>query len=488
MISTNHQKKKSVIRLAFRCLIICFAAIPPNLILAPFALSVPLSMPGSIPALPDAALHTVLDEIGTQRDLVIEIQRELISRPALNPEHGGEGEDAKARWIEGWLAGKHNIQVRRVDFPDDRVPSKVRPNLILRYPAGPRAENTRTVWLLAQLDSSPPEDYGDWQGSPHSLRVTGDTLHGNGVEENNQGVAVSLLLLETLHKHDISPLMNLGVVLTAGEQIGPDKGLGFVLGRFPDLFAPGDLFLLFDYGDNRGGIIEVAEKQYYWLKIAVIGKPGFAGHAGAAVNPVTAGAELITALAGLATEFPQQDPLFKRPSNFFTPTRVESSNVSVNYVPERFTFSMDARLLPSCDAGEVEQAIRRHADAVEKKYGVLVELEELGKSPSAPATPAEAPVILALTRAIQAQLGVNPALVGRGGVTMATALRHRGLHAACWSIHRREPGVATENASITAHLEQARVLCYLLFDRDAARMAAPSPIPAPRGEKSGEGR
>lgn len=455
--------------------------------LAPPSYAVPLSVPGSIPAVPDAAFQAVLDDIGKQRDLVIEIQRELIARPALNPEHGGHGEDAKARWIESRLADTHDIQVRRLDFPDGRVPSGVRPNLVLRYPARPRS-HVRTVWLLAQLDSSPPEDYGAWQGSPYSLRVTGDTLHGNGVEENNQGVTISLLLLETLRKHGLTPPMDLGVVLTAGEQVGSDKGLNFVLARMPDLFSPGDLFLLFDYGDSRGGVIEVAEKQYYWLNISVIGKPGFAGHPGEAVNPVTAGAELITALAALASEFPLRDPLFKRPTNFFTPTRVESSNVSVNYIPERFSFSLDARLLPSCDEKEVEQAIRRHARAVEQKHGVRVELVELGKSPSAPATPADAPVVLALARAIRAQLGITPELVGRGGVTMATALRHRGLHAVCWSIHRRAPGVTTENASVSAHLEQARVLCYLLFDQETARMPMPSPPSTPKGGEAREAR
>lgn len=442
------------------------------------ATAAPLSVPSSVPAVPEAMLRAVLDDIGAQRDLVIEIQRELVARPALNPEHGGQGEDAKARWIESRLADKQGILVTRLDYPDDRVPSKVRPNLIMRYPAQPTAGNVRTLWLLAQLDSSPPEDYGTWQGSPHSLRITGDTLHGNGVEENNQGVAISLLLLEILHKHSLTPPMNLGVIFTSAGQVGPDKGLEFVMAKTPGLFAPGDLFLLFDYGDGRGGVIEVAEKQYYWLKISVMGKPGFAGHPAEAANPVTAGAELITALAGLAAEFPEQDPLFKRPGNFFTPTRVESSNVSVNYIPERFVFSLDARLLPSCDDGAVEQAIRRHADAAGKKHGVRVELELIDKSPSAPATPADAPVVLALTKAIHARLGLTPELMGRGGVTMATTLRHKGLHAVCWSIHRRAPGVATENASIAAHLEQARVLCSLLFDRETAER----PIPALPGQ------
>ena len=59
------------------------------------ALAAPMTMPQSLPAQPGKsaqALQTLLNDLANQRAQVIEIQRELVARPALGPEAGGEGE------------------------------------------------------------------------------------------------------------------------------------------------------------------------------------------------------------------------------------------------------------------------------------------------------------------------------------------------------------------------------------------------------------
>lgn len=116
-----------------RILSLAVVLLCPGAVMPPSSGAAPLSVPGSVPSEPgQAELQTLLNDIGRQRLQVIEIQRELVRRPALNPEDGGEGEEAKARWIEGWLREKGLPHAVRIDSPDERVPSKVRPNLIIR--------------------------------------------------------------------------------------------------------------------------------------------------------------------------------------------------------------------------------------------------------------------------------------------------------------------------------------------------------------------
>ena len=56
-------------------------------------------------------MQALLNNIDGQRSAVVSIQRELVARPALNPEAGGNSEEEKARWIESWLHVWHAATV-----------------------------------------------------------------------------------------------------------------------------------------------------------------------------------------------------------------------------------------------------------------------------------------------------------------------------------------------------------------------------------------
>ena len=82
---------------------------------APCALAAPMNVAGSSPQAPgQAALQTILNDLAKQRTKVITIQRELVARPAIGPEAGGEGEEAKAAWLLTLLRERGIIDVDRV--------------------------------------------------------------------------------------------------------------------------------------------------------------------------------------------------------------------------------------------------------------------------------------------------------------------------------------------------------------------------------------
>ncbi len=70
--------------------------------------------------------------------------------------------------------------------------------------------------------------------------------------------------------------------------------------------------------------------------------------------------------------------------------------------------------------------------AVEKKYGVKIEVSEL-QAEQSPATPVTAPVVTKLSAAIKAVHGIDAKTIGIGSGTVGAELRSAGYDCAVWS-------------------------------------------------------
>ena len=472
--------------------ILCGAAMPEQAEAAPLFLSTEQKGGGD--------LDRIVDDLSGRRADIVRIQRELVARPAVGPEYGGAGEEEKARWIEQWLA-ERGLAYERLDFPDARVESRVRPNIVVVYPdqghvpgRSPEtgrgqgteriqgAAGTPALWLLSHLDVVEAGPLELWRGDPFALRVDGDTLYGRGVEDNNQAIAVSMLLLDSLRRTRVEPPLRLGLVFTSGALTGYGCGIGHIVDKRPDLFGPRDMIIVMDYGNTEGSLVGVGEKGNLWLKITVTGKSGHAGRPDAANNAFAAGAALAHGLAdalnGQEKSFPTENALFSPPGLTITPTRVEDYSTGVNHIPEKFVFYADARVTPDYSFADAEKAVRELANVVEREDGVSISIERVEETPPARVTPEDAPVLAALDRAVRAELGVKPRHTGTGSVTMASVLRNKGLNVAVWGVQETMHNRPEEHARISAHIKQARVLARILFDappeaRDADENAAP---------------
>ena len=430
------------------------------------AWAVPMIPAGNVSEAFDAkALGRLLDDLAGQQAEVVAIQRELVSRPALNPEHGGDGEEVKARWIETYLQANDLPFAERMDSVDDRVSSKVRPNLVIRYPgSGPR-----TLWIVGHMDTSPVGQPELWIGSPWVLRQDGDWLYGRGVEDNHRSLVTGLLLLKRLAANKIVPPTGLGLVFVCEEKIGfpRERGLKFLLEKRPDLFKPGDLVLLPDYGEEGGELISVAEKGVAWLKVTVYGQQSFAARPELGVNALEAGASLIAALPDINKLFGQRNTLFTPPLTTVTATKVEKGTEEVNQIPGLFTFYLDVRLLPGAHLEEVEQALLTLAEQRLAQYGASMKLERIMHIPAMDETPVDAPVVRALSQAVREQLGVTPRVEGMSGITLAAELRAHKIPVAVWAMSPCRGVDANESISIQELLQTASVFARMLYWQDA---------------------
>ncbi len=406
----------------------------------------------------------LLARIAKMAPEMVELMRVITAVPALGPVNGGQGELAKLQALLPHLAAL-GLTLERVDAPDPRVESGLRPNLLAWLPGG----DGPAAWVLSHLDVVPPGDPAAWGGDPWSLRVRDGRLYGRGVEDNHHGLVSSFFALKAMNELGITPPGRAGLVLVADEETGSGHGLEHVLRTRPDAFSPADLIVVPDGGDQSGGLIEVTEKSIYWLRVEVGGRQthGASPHRG--VNSLMAAARMMVATREVIAGFPQTDQRFGLPHSTMEPTRIEEGVANVNTIPGRTVFYLDCRLLPEIPLDEVEAALRQRLATIAQQEGATVEISEVQRLQSPPATPSDAPVVRALQAAIRRVHGVEARPGGIGGGTVAAFFRQRGLPVAVWSKTNPSLHQPEEWVEIDTLVKDAQVLGLIfagLWDQD----------------------
>ncbi len=407
------------------------------------------------------ALERVFGIIDGGREEVIRLQAELTSRVALGPANGGTGEHAKAAFLMRELEALRPDSLEEIRAPQPEAEGGYRPNLLACWDG--RAEAPR-VWILCHMDVVPAGDLSLWDGDPHRVRVEGDRLFGRGVEDDQHAVVSSLLAVQALRKAGVTPERPLGLAMVADEETGSRYGLGYLLGHHRRRFCERDWIVVPDAGNEEGTLIEVAEKSVLWLKVTVQGKACHASTPQKGRNSLYGAARAITALDGLKTRFEDRDDLFRPPGSTFVPTKIEANVANVNTMPGKDVFYLDCRVLPHHDPDAVLAAAREIAAGVASELGLEVEVVIAHQEKAASPTPADAPVVKALQRAVCRVTGRTAAPRGIGGATVAALFRKAGLPAAVWMTAQDTAHQANESCLVSDVLQDAKVFAFLLAE------------------------
>lgn len=359
---------------------------------------------------------------------MVSLETLLTSVPAMSPDSGGTGELAKCEALTLALRELGFSRFERYDCPDSRVPSGIRPNLVVTVPG---ADDSSRVWVMTHLDVVPPGDLAKWEGDPWTVVERDGKLYGRGVEDNQQGLVSSVFAALAFIKTGIVPPRTVKLLFVADEENGSDYGMNWLVDNH-DLFKPTDLIVIPDGGDARGETIEVAEKNLLWLKITTRGVQTHGSRPDQGANAHLAACDLALALNGLETFFGNRDPLFEPDRSTFQPTRKETNVPNINTIPGLDVFCMDCRILPCYPLSVVRAEIAKIISVIERKHGVSISYTE-EQSVESPATAVTAPVVTLLTHAISSVYGVTARPVGIGGGTVAAPLRKKGIDAVVWS-------------------------------------------------------
>jgi succinyl-diaminopimelate desuccinylase len=373
------------------------------------------------------AVETLKKKIASKRDQMIELQCALTAAPALGPQNGGEGEWKKAEILIEWLERLGLGPCELHSAPDARVPRGDRPNIVVTIPGG---AEPGTFWIMTHMDIVPPGEARLWESDPYTMVVKGNRLIGRGVEDNQQSLVASVFAAACIRELGLRPRRTVRLLFVSDEETGSAQGVQHVLGA-TRLFSPQDLALVPDSGSPEGNLIEIAEKSILWLKFIVKGRQCHASTPEKGVNAFEAGSHLVVRLTALRERFNALDSLFSPPTSTFVPTRKEANVPNINTLPGEDVFYLDSRVLPREKLDEVMREIRASCDAVERDFGVSVEVEEVQRSSSPPTSP-DAPIVSTLRNAIRQVYGVEGSPVGIGGGTVGAYLRAQGIPTAVW--------------------------------------------------------
>lgn len=362
---------------------------------------------------------------------MIELQTLLSSIPAIAPDSGGEGELKKCEALTEFLRknGFSGVEFQRFDATDSRVPSGIRPNLVVTVPG---KKDDFSIWIMAHMDVVPPGDLSLWKTDPWNVVEKDGKLFGRGVEDNQQGLVSSVLAAKSFLDNGILPEHTVKLLFVADEEFGSTYGIKFLLREHRNLFGKNDLIIIPDGGDSSGEAIEVAEKNILWMRLRTMGVQSHGSMPDKGKNAHLAACDLALRLNDLENVFNEKDESFVPPYSTFQPTKKEANVESVNIIPGDDVFFMDCRILPRYTLKEVRARVDERVRAVEEKYGVKIQVTEVQHEES-PATPADAPVVKRLAAAIKEAHGITARTIGIGGGTVGALFRQLGYNVAIWS-------------------------------------------------------
>ncbi|MEW6664227.1 MAG: M20 family metallo-hydrolase [Thermodesulfobacteriota bacterium] len=406
-------------------------------------------------------LKEVFDRIDGWRDQVISLQEELTARVALGTQNGGTGEHDKTNYLHGKILALKPDLMEEVRAPDQKAQDGYRPNLVARWDG---SKGGPTTWVLSHMDIVPPGDPTLWETDPFRLTVEGDRIIGRGVEDNQHGIVSSYLAVQAVLETGRRPVRSMGLVFVADEETGSEYGLEYLLRHRKGIFSPQDLIVVPDWGNEQGSMIEVAEKSMLWLRFTVKGKQCHASTPHEGKNSLYGAARLIIELDRLKREYAFEDRLFRPSVSTFEPTKIEANVPNVNTIPGKDTFYVDCRILPRYRVGEVLFRAKAIAAEVAGSLEVSIEVEPIYLQEATEPTPADAPVVQALSRAIREVKGLDAVPTGIGGGTVAAFFRRAGLPAAVWLTESATAHQPNEYCLVSNLLGDAKVLACLFMD------------------------
>lgn len=384
----------------------------------------------------------------------------ICSIPALGPDNEGTGEMEKYSVIREAVLALGPDRVEEIHAPDDRVPARVRPNLVVAFNG---KDSSRTLWILSHIDVVPPGEMRLWNHEPFEPHLENGLLYGRGVEDNGQALAASLFAARAV-KETCGFGLNVGLVLVSDEECGSLYGLDYVLRQRLDLFKHDDLILVPDAGNRDGDNIEVAEKHLFHVRFKVEGTQGHASRPDLCRNSLRAAAHFVVDLdKALARRFDGRNEFYNPPVSTFEPTRKDPNVPNINTIPGEDVFYFDCRVLPEVPLGLVVEEMQSVAAKIASQFGVNTRVEEYLKFEAPEPTPPDSPVVVALAQAIQEVLGVQGRPHGIGGQTVAAFFRKRGLPAAVWEKILETAHAPNEKISVENLVSNTKVFARMMI-------------------------
>ncbi len=220
-------------------------------------------------------------------------------------------------------------------------------------------------------------------------QVRDGRIYGRGSQDMKGSVAVLLRLFKALATCDPRP--DVGLQIVSDEEIGGEQGTGRLL-------EEGWRCGLFIAAEPTNLRICYEQKGIMWVRLHIEGRSAHGSHPWEGENPLVALGE---GLVAIANRFP---PLAQEAwRTTVTPTRVQSSEKSVNQIPRHVTLSFDIRYIAEDNPQQLLNAVQAcfpGAEIAQQRHAVPL------------ITDPQTPAIQRLVQVVQ-QVQAQPAILYR---------------------------------------------------------------------------
>ncbi len=401
------------------------------------------------------SLESIISEIESSQQEMIDTTVEMISIPALSPVNKGDGEGKKADYLMTKTTGFDTVQ--RIDVPDEIDPSVKRSNII----AIKKGKKKGTVWLISHIDVVPTGDLDLWDTNPFEPIVKDGKIYGRGTEDDGQSVISSMFASRPFLSEELEG-MSIGVAWVADEETSSKLGIQYLLDQ--GIFTQDDVLIVPDYCTKSGELVDVAEKHILWLKFRIEGKTTHASTPNKGVNAYKVSTILLMDLIeSFDSRFDKSNPMYLPNSSTFEPTKRIATVDNVNTIPGYDEFCMDIRLNPEYDPELVIRMAEEMAEIYSESTGAKIKVEILQKAVAGRPSSIETEGYRALSESITEVMGKAPEPVGIAGGTCANFFRMKGLDAYAWQTGDGTLHAPNEYLLISNLMNDTKVFATLFY-------------------------
>lgn len=308
-------------------------------------------------------MHKVFKYIDSQRNRLIELVRELVSIPTVNPP--GENYNRILKLLEQ-RCKKLGLRTRGVIIPE---------SVLKRYKVNSRQKRVclladwnvglkKTVHINGHYDVVPCNS--SWHTNPFRPVVKTNRIYGRGTEDMKGNIACYLMAISALKDCNLKPKCNLQLSFTPDEEIGGETGFGYLVKN---------KLIKADYGISEGyanRYLSYGNKGVIWLKIEVKGKSAHTSKPYKGINSF----ERMTTVAQEIMKLNKK--ISKRKTAYMTKDKKDRFSTMVlggqswggdktNIVPDASGFSIDRRFLPEEDVRKVKKEIYECINKIKKR-------------------------------------------------------------------------------------------------------------------------
>lgn len=341
---------------------------------------------------------------------VLELARELISRPSVTPEDAG-CQDLVAARLQGAGFACERLRLGEVD------------NLWATH--GPLDGNDAgpVLVLLGHTDVVPPGPREAWASDPFVPEVRDGLLYGRGAADMKAGVAAFVVAAERFVAAHPDHAGTLALLLTSDEEGDAIDGVRRVADLFRERGQRIDWCITGEPSSKErlGDLLRVGRRGSLSATLAVRGVQGHVAYPEKARNPVHLALAALGALAAHEWD---------RGYASFPPTSLQVSDIHAgtganNVIPGELRVQFNLRYNPHWDAPRLE----RECEAILQAHGLAASDRELRWHRSGePFFTPEGPLRAAAREVLAAFAGAPPEESTGGGTSDARFIAPLGAH------------------------------------------------------------